>query len=109
MWKIILKIYQQNAVHIYRTDNTFSESLIRITKAPKLPKNALAVTTDITGAYQIIPQDDESECLREALDEKEDKSIPSDFFVKHMDLIQKYNIFEFRNGMLRRHLIGIAM
>ena len=65
MWKILLKIYQQNTVHIYRTDNTFSESLIRLTKAPKLPKNAMAVTTDITGAYQIIPQDDGSECLRE--------------------------------------------
>ena len=69
----------------------------------------MLVTSDIIGAYHNIPQDDGSDCLNEALEERTDKNIPSQFLVKLMDLIQKYNIFEFHDGQLWKQLIGVAM
>ena len=65
----------------------------KINKGKKLASNAMLVTSDITGAYHNIPQEDGSNCLKEALEERDDKSIPTDFLVKLMDLIQKCNIF----------------
>ena len=69
----------------------------------------MLVTGDITGAYANIPQDDGSQCLHEVLEEREDKNIPSAFLVSLMDLIQKYNIFEFHDGQLWKQLYGVAM
>ena len=46
---------------------------------PKFPKNAMIATTDVTGAYQNIPQQDGLDCLYEALEERKTKDIPSDF------------------------------
>ena len=69
----------------------------------------MIVTSDITNAYHNIPQDDESVCLEEALEKREDKSVPSDFLVKLMDLVQKLNIFEFHDGQLWKQLHGVAM
>ena len=67
------------------------------------------MTSDITSAYHNIPQEDESECLRETFKEREIKAIPTDFLVKLMDLIQKCNIFESHDGQLWKQLVGVAM
>ena len=42
------------------------------------------------------------------LDTRKDKTIPSEFIVKLLDCILKYNIFEF-DGQLYKKLIGTAM
>ena len=42
-----------------------------INQCSKLPPNAMLVTSDITSAYHNIPQEDGSDCLREALWKKE--------------------------------------
>ena len=55
----------------------------------------MLVTSDITGAYHNIPQSDGSQCRFEDLEEREDKSVPPAFLVKFMDLMQKYNTFDF--------------
>ena len=47
--------------------------------------------------------------MEEALEERPDKKIPTNFLVKLMELIQIYNIFEFHDGMLWKQLIGVAM
>ena len=78
--------YLQDTPHFLRV-------LQKINDGPKLPKNAMLVTGDITGAYANIPQDDGSQCLHEVLEEREEKNIPSAFLVSLMNLIQKYNIF----------------
>ena len=96
------KSYIQDTPHFLRIIN-------KINSGPKLPPNSLLVTTDITGAYTNIPHDDGSKCLEEALEERDDKTIPTNFLIKLMDLIQKYNIFEFHDGMLWKQLIGVAM
>ena len=43
------------------------------------------------------------------MEERTDKSIPSEFLVKFMELTQKFNIFEFHDGQLWKQLIGVAM
>ena len=74
--------YLQDTPHFLRV-------IHKINQGKKLPQNAMLVTSDIIGAYHNIPQDDGSDCLNEALEERTDKNIPSQFLVKSMDLIQK--------------------
>ena len=94
--------YIQDTPHFLRIIN-------KINSGPKLPTNSMVVTTYITGAYTNIPQDDGSDCLLEALEERKDKKIPSQFIVSLMELVQKYNIFEFHDGMLWRQVFGVVM
>ena len=53
----------------------------------------MLVTSDIISAYHDIPQEDRSEYMREALEEREVKIIATDFLVKLMELTQKCNLF----------------
>ena len=94
--------YLQDTPHFLRV-------IEKLNKGKKLPSNSMLVTSDVTNAYGNIPQDDGSTCLKEALEEREDKSIPSDFLVKLMDLVQKLNIFEFHDGQLWKQKHGVAM
>ena len=94
--------YLQDTPHFLRVVH-------KINSGRKLPNNSFLVTADITGAYANIPQDDGSQCLHEVLEERKDKTIPSAFLVKLMDLIQRYNIFEFHDGQLWKQLYGVAM
>ena len=94
--------YLQDTPHILRI-------IEKVNQGPKLPLNAILVTTDAIGLYLNIPQEDGSSCLEEALNERQDQSVPSSFIVKLMNLIQKYNIFEFHDGQLWKQLIGVAM
>ena len=71
----------------------FLRIIHKINMGPKLPKNTMIATTDLTGAYQNIPQQDGLECLHEALEERTDKTVPSDFLTKLMELVQTCNIF----------------
>ena len=73
-----------------------------------LPANTILVTADIQGAYQNIPQEDGIKVLQGALEGREDKQITSEFISKLMELILKYNIFEFHGGLYQQ-LIGTAM
>ena len=75
----------------------------------KIPTNTLLVSLDDNSAYHILPQDDGSECLREALDERREKEVPTEFLGSQMDLIQKFNIFEFHDGQLWKKLIVVAL
>ena len=94
--------YLQDTTHFLRVIEKFNKGI-------KLPSNSMLLTSDVTNAYGNIPKDDGSTCLKEALEEREDMSIPSDFLVKLMDLVQKLNIFEFHYGQLWKQLHGVAM
>ena len=48
-------------------------------QGPKLPNNAMIVTSDIVGAYQNIPQKDGLLSLHEALEERPCKDVLSSF------------------------------
>lgn len=57
----------------------------KMNNGPKLPKNTILVTTDIIGAYQNIPQDDGIKCLKETLEERSNKQVPSEYLAKLME------------------------
>ena len=94
--------YLQDTPHFLRV-------IDKVNRRPKLPKNAMAVTADVTSAYHNIPQEDGINFLKEDLDERVDQSMPSDIICKLMDLVQRYNIFEFRDKQLWKQIIGVAM
>ena len=78
--------------HIQDTPD-FLRKIYKINKGPKLPSNAMLVTMDVIGAYTNIPQEDGTSCLREAMDERTDQTIPSEFIAQMMELILKHNLF----------------
>ena len=55
----------------------------------KLPENAILVTTDIVGLYASIPHVDGLEALSAKLEEREDKSIPTEDLLQMLDLFWK--------------------
>ena len=63
---------------------------------------------DVSGLYTNIPQEDGVECVREALDERTNKNIPTGFLTRLLEIVLRYNIFEF-NQELFQQLIGTAM
>ena len=65
----------------------FLRIIEKINQGPNLPENAMLVTMDAIGAYTNIPQDDGTSCLKEALDERIDQTIPSEFISEMMELI----------------------
>ena len=73
----------------------FLSMINKINKGPLLSKNVMLLTMDVTGAYTNIPQEDGTTCLKEALDERPNQMIPSEFLAKLMELILKHNLFEF--------------
>ena len=68
----------------------------------------MLVTIDAIGALTNIPQEDGTQCIKEALDERMDQTIPSEFIAKMMELVLKHNLFEL-NSMTWRQLLGTAM
>ena len=46
--------------------------------------------------------------MRKALETRVDKTVPADFILELLDLVLKYNIFEF-DGELYQQLVGTAM
>ena len=53
-----------------------------------LPPNSVLVTIDVTGLYTHIPRDEGIKATREALDRRKDKSVPTHFIVKLLELLE---------------------
>ena len=66
------------------------------------------VTIDVTGLYTNIPINEGLESARKALDERVDKSVPTDFIISLLEIILKFNVFEF-DKQLFIQAIGTAM
>ena len=74
----------------------------------ELHKNTILVTIEVSALYKNIPQDEGLECVREVLDERDVQNIPTGLLTRLLEIILKYNIFEF-NQELFQQLIGTAM
>ena len=94
----IRDISTQHSTYLQDTPH-FLRIVDKINKGPKLPLNALLVTSDIIGAYQNISQEDGIDCLFEVLEEREDRKVQSEFISKLMELIQTCNLFEFNQDL----------
>ena len=86
----------------------FLRMIEKINQGPPLDPNTLLVTLDIQGLYTNIPQNEGIECLQEELDLRKDQNVPSGFLIRLMEIILKYNLFEF-NGEMYQQQIGTAM
>jgi hypothetical protein len=73
-----------------------------------LPANTIIATIDVVGLYTNIPVEEGLDAVREALEERADTSVTTDFIIRLLELVLKHNIFEF-NKQLFQQLIGTAM
>ena len=73
-----------------------------------VPANAVFCTIDVSALYTNIPRTDGIEAVRDILNTRESPSVPTDFIVKLLNLVLKWNIFEF-NGELYQQMGGTAM
>ena len=103
----IKKVSTKHDLYLQDTPD-FLRKIDKTISGPKLPKNSMLVTMDAIGAYTNIPQDNGIDCLKEALDERKDKTIPSDFIAGMMELLLKHNFFKFQS-LTWRQLIGTTM
>ena len=62
----------------------------------------------MSALYTNIPQSEGLEAAREALEERTDKTVPTDYIMKLLQIILSYNIFEFDKEFYIQ-LLGVAM
>ena len=62
-----------------------------------IPKNAILVTADVVGLYPSIPHEVGLRALREALDKKDEETIPAEELLKMAEFVLKNNYFAFGN------------
>ena len=72
------------------------------------PNNAILVTADVTTLYTSIPHDVGLKALREVLEKREQKKIPTEELVKMAQFVLKNNFFEF-NCQIKQQISGIAI
>ena len=65
------------------------------------------VAADVVGLYPSIPHKAGLNALREALDYRENKYIPTDNLLKMAEFVLKNNYFEF-NCKVKKQLLGAA-
>ena len=73
-----------------------------------IPDNAILVTTDVRAWYPSIPHDVELKALREVLDKREQKKIPTEELVQMAEFVLKNNFFEF-NSQIKQQISGTAI
>ena len=66
------------------------------------------MTADVVGLYPSIPHTAGLAALRDALDKREAKKIPTEDLVKMAEFALKNNYFEF-NGSIKQQLSGTAI
>ena len=59
------------------------------------PDGTIPVTLDISGMYTNVPWEEGKEAFREALDHRDDQSVPTSFLLQLVMLVLCYNIFVF--------------
>ena len=58
-----------------------------------LPDNAVIVTIDVSGLYTNIPQEEGIEAVREALYERSNSEVPTEFLIRMLEIVLKHNVF----------------
>ena len=86
-----LKSVMQNGASYVRDSNDFKNKIKNI----EIPNNALLVTADVVGLYSSIPNESGLNALREALEQRSRKEIPTENLIKMAEFVLKNNFFEF--------------
>ena len=82
--------------------------MILSTSLKNIPEGAVLVTADVEGLYPSIPHEAGLNALREALDNRVNKHIPTDNLLKMEEFVLKNNYFEF-NAKVKKQLLGTAI
>ena len=74
----------------------------------KLPENAILVSIDVSALYTNIPIEEGIQAMQEALYERKDQTVPTQFLVKLLRMVLKFNFFQFDSELYLQQ-IGTAM
>ena len=77
-------------------------------KLGKIPEDAILVTVDVVGLYPSIPHNVGLRALKEALEKREQKKIPTEDLVEMAEFVLKNNFFEF-NSQIKQQISGMAI
>ena len=72
-----------------------SNMLFEDLKAKPLPPNTFPVSIDVVGIYSNIPHKEAVDTMREALNSREDQSIPTAFLIMLLLQVLQYNVYNF--------------
>ena len=73
-----------------------------------IPENAILVIPDVVGLYPSISHEVGLRALREALNKKDKKTIPTEELLKMVEFALKNNYFEFGNK-IKQQISGTAI
>ena len=80
----------------------------KIKRIKNILKDDILVTTNVIGLYPCIPHVAGLKVLENALDARENKSVPTENILKMVEFVLKNNVFEF-NGTVKEQISGTAI
>ena len=86
----------------------FINKIGQIGQSGDIPENAILVTADVVGLYPSIPHNARSKALKNALDKRKQKHIPTEKLISMAEFVLKNNFFEF-NGSFKQQVSGVAI
>ena len=95
----------RNSCSYIRDSGDFIDTIKRI---KNIPRDAILIYVDVIGLYPCIPHVAGLKALKNALDARKNKSIPTENLLKMAEFVLKNNIFEF-NGTVKEQISGTAM
>ena len=82
--------------HSYLQDTPdFIRKIEEINNMGDLPSNTVLATFDVKALFTNIPQEEGIQCTENALNERENQSIPTEYITRMLKIILKNNIFSF--------------
>ena len=73
-----------------------------------IPENANLVTADVVDLYPSIPHKAGLKALKNALDKRKQKHIPTEKLINMVEFVLENNFFEF-NGSVKQQVLGTAI
>ena len=75
----------------------------KISQVGDIPENANLATADVVGLYLSIPHKAELKALKNALDKRKQKHVPTEKLINMAEFVLKKNFFEF-NGSVKQQV-----
>ena len=94
-----LKPVIRNGLSYIRESQHFLE---RIKTIGNIPENAILVTADVVGLYPNVPHQAGLNALKNALEKRDLKKIPTEDLVKMAEFVLKNNLFEFNSKVYQK-------
>ena len=73
-----------------------------------LDEDTILASIDVKALFTNLPQEESLKSMKEALDERKKKDVPTEFIIELMKMILNHNLFSFHDAVYRQ-LIGSAM